>query len=499
VTQRTVSLILGGPGAGKTSHLIGREDQAGVIGKLLAEGAQPSDIAYVSFTRKAADEAATRAVAQLGCDRADLPHFRTLHSMAYHLLGVQAKSVMQRADYKEVATLLGVTFTGYHDPADGPASPSREGDLILQWLSYAAARQLELKAVWHQSGEIIEWALVKLFAETVAQYKRDTHKLDFSDMLTQALAARVTCPTSVAIIDEAQDLSTAQWALARSLFRPARLIYLAGDDDQAIHAWAGADVEQLFRLKAKPQVLPVSHRLPREVFELATTVAKRIRQRFPKAWEPAAHSGHVHHLAGLEHLDLRQPGTWLLLARNRCFTKDYVRLCREQGVPFATVEGPAIPAEHVRAIVVWERLRAGKRVPAADVREVARYIPRWSFGLEVGAYTLAELQAEHGLRAEGIWHDALERLPLADREYYMHCLRNGYRLQDPPPVHVGTIHSVKGGEDDHVVLRTDLTYRTQQGLEADPYNEARVFYVGVTRAKRHLYIIDAQEGAGYLI
>lgn len=499
MTTRSVSLILGGPGAGKTSHLIGRADQSGVIGELLAQGTRPEQIAYVSFTRKAADEAATRAMAKLGCDRGDLPHFRTLHSMAYRLTGTQQKDVMQRTDYREIASLLGVTFTGYHDPADGPANPSREGDLILQWLGYAKARQLDLKTVWQTSGEALEWQLVTLFADTVAQYKRDTGKVDFADMLDQCTASRVTCPATVAIIDEAQDLSTAQWALARSLFRPARQIYLAGDDLQAIHAWAGADVDQFLNIKAARQVLPVSHRLPREVFALATTVADRIQRKFPKAWEPASHSGHVHHIAGLDHLDLRQPGTWYLLARNRCFTADYVTLCREQGVPFATVEGPSVAPEHVRAIVVWERLRQGKRVPAQDVREVARFIPRWGFKLEHGSYTLEELRGEHGLPATGIWHDALERIPLADREYYMHCLRNGYRLQDSPPVFIGTIHSVKGGEADNVVLRTDLTYRTAQGLEADPDNEARVFYVGITRAKKHLYIVDSQEGEGYLI
>ena len=109
------------------------------------------------------------------------------------------------------------------------------------------------------------------------------------------------------------------------------------------------------------------------------------------------------------------------------------------------------------------------------------------------------LRDDHGLRVEGIWHDALTRIGLKDREFYMHCLRNGYRLQDRPLVYVGTIHSVKGGEADNVVLRTDMTYRTYLGLEEDPDNEHRVFYTGITRAKKNLFIVDAQESNGYLI
>jgi len=163
-----------------------------------------------------------------------------------------------------------------------------------------------------------------------------------------------------------------------------------------------------------------------------------------------------------------------------------------------------VAPEHVRAIVVWERLRAGRGVTVMDVSELARFIPRWSFNElamtnERGLHDMTSLREHAGLKAEGIWHDALARISLKDREYYMHCLRNGHRLQAPPQVHIGTIHSVKGGEADHVVLRTDLTYRTSLGLEADPDNEHRVFYVGATRARKHLYLVDPQEGQGYLI
>lgn len=495
--QRSVKLVLGGPGTGKTTHFIGNDSKKGVIGELLESGVKPSDIAYVSFTRKAADEAAERAANQFGLDHKDLPHFRTIHSMAYQRSGIQSGEVMQRRDYKEIAKMLGVTFTGYNDPSDGPAH--REGDLILQWIGYAKAREVSLRDIWRRSGEAVQWQLVKLFDETINQYKRDMGKIDFADMLDIVVRERLQCPARIAIIDEAQDLSTAQWNVARTLFRPANDIYLAGDDDQAIHAWAGADVDQLLAIKAERLVLPVSHRLPREVFDLSTHIASRIRKRFDKVWEPAEHRGNVFHVAGVESIDLRNGESWLLLARNRCFTEDYIQLCEEQGVPYSTRDGPAIQPEHVRGIILWERLRAGKAVPAEDIEEMAALIPRWTFKSQVGSFTLQQLKEDYGMPADGIWHDALGRIPARKREFYMHCLRNGYRLQDKPPAYIGTIHSVKGGEADNVVLKTDMTYRTYQGLEQDPDNEHRVFYVGATRAKKNLYIVDQQEQQGYII
>ena len=486
MTSRNVQLVLGGPGTGKTTHFVGRdadergEAMPGVIGKLLADGVQPHEIAYVSFTRKAAQEASGRAAARFGFDPQDLPYFRTIHSLAFRETGTRQGDIMQRSDYRHIADLLGVSFTGYVDPADGPALPSREGDLSLQWLDYSRARCIPLKEVWRRSGEAVEWSLVKLFADTVAAYKADTGKKDFADLLEDFTNSGWRAPVKVAIIDEAQDLSTAQWNAVRAAFAHVPTVYLGADDDQAVHAWAGADVEHLLRIRAERVVLPVSHRLPREVFALATSIAKRVSHRFPKDWQPADHSGAVHHLASPEPLHLTQGGSWMLLARNSCYLNDYERLCREQGVPYATNKGPSVDPDHVRAIVTWERLRQGKTVDSDNEAHALSYARGHQF-------------------VDAPWHDAMTRIKDTAVEYYRHCLRNGYRLQDAPPVHVGTIHSVKGAEADNVVLKTDMTYRTQQGLEQDPDNEHRVFYVGASRAKKNLFIIDPQEGGGYSV
>ena len=38
--------------------------------------------------------------------------------------------------------------------------------------------------------------------------------------------------------------------------------YIAGDDNQAINRWAGADVKRFLNIKGNLKVLPISHRLP---------------------------------------------------------------------------------------------------------------------------------------------------------------------------------------------------------------------------------------------
>ena len=61
-------------------------------------------------------------------------------------------------------------------------------------------------------------------------------------------------------------------------------------------------------------------------------------------------------------------------------------------------------------------------------------------------------------------------------------------LTEEPKVIVGTIHSVKGGQADTVIVFPDLSSLGEQQKEADPDSITRLFYVAMTRAKQRLYI-----------
>ena len=67
--------IYGPPGTGKTTTLLNR------VEKLIARGIKPRDMAYLSFTNKAVNEARNRAFKKfVGCTDDDLRNFRTIHS-----------------------------------------------------------------------------------------------------------------------------------------------------------------------------------------------------------------------------------------------------------------------------------------------------------------------------------------------------------------------------------------------------------------------------------
>ena len=73
--------IYGPPGTGKTTKLLN------IIEEAIADGVNPERIAFLSFTRKAAQEAIDRASLKFNLDQKHFPHFRTLHSLAFRWAG----------------------------------------------------------------------------------------------------------------------------------------------------------------------------------------------------------------------------------------------------------------------------------------------------------------------------------------------------------------------------------------------------------------------------
>lgn len=67
-------------------------------------------------------------------------------------------------------------------------------------------------------------------------------------------------------------------------------------------------------------------------------------------------------------------------------------------------------------------------------------------------------------------------------------------LEATPTIRLSTIHAAKGHEADQVVLLTDMTNRVIQSTEKNADDEVRVFYVGMTRSKNALDIVEGYNG-----
>jgi len=466
-----------------------------VMEEALDRGVPPGQVAFVSFTNAAADEARERAKQRFGLSDAELPYFRTLHSLCFREMNLQRGTVFGREHLEELAEVTGELAQPQSYDFEGPMA-GKSADPLLTLDSIARMTRRPLRQAWEenqQTGGDVDWHRLKRFTSAYERFRRDRGLVDFTDMLEMyANEAMPPTPVRVAIIDEAQDLTLLQWAVADAAFRDAEEVWAAGDDDQSIHRWAGAAEDHLLNLPYEREVLPLSYRLPRSVFELSREIVSRISRRYAKDTRSTDRPGRVEWVARPEEVDLSS-GTWLLLGRTRWKLARLEAEARGQGVLYRVKGEPSASPKHVRAIQAYERLRTGQRIDGEAATSALSAMGVRRDVKETATYTAAELGADF----TPIWHDALVRIPLDDREYYLACLRRGEKLTQEPRVRIETIHGAKGAEAENVLLDTEMTYRVKRGYDEEPDAEHRVWYVGVTRALDSLWLMQPRSVYGY--
>ena len=99
------------------------------------------------------------------------------------------------------------------------------------------------------------------------------------------------------------------------------------------------------------------------------------------------------------------------------------------------------------------------------------------------------------------WYEVFSKGNILERNYIRLMLSNKEKLNQGPRIKVSTIHAAKGGEADNVILVLDNANKIRQAVmrsitKSD--EEHRVWYVGTTRAKKNIYLLQAKiERKGY--
>jgi len=483
--------VFGPPGSGKTTYLLN------VVEKELADGIHPVHIGYFSFTRKAANEARDRAIAKFPTLNAktDFPFFRTLHSLAFRCMSVKADMIMQPEHYREFAAQVGIELS---ITSEDEVDVAKADNPILNEINLARIRGVDLRQHYNQSGLDIEWYHFEFVERSYRHYKRSKDLLDFTDLLEMAVVDHQLLPAlEVLIVDEAQDLSRLQWQMVEALAAKAKRVFLAGDDDQAVFTWAGADVKSFLSFTGIVTVLQQSYRVPSTVHALANRVVHRIRERQPKEWKARDFEGMVKTYYRIEDIDVTE-GQWLIMAATNYMLNPVHEWLKSQGVLFERSGVPSLNTQMIKAVVTWEALRRGENAAGVDIKNVYKYLGAehvsrghrtFKNGIETEFYTIKELQRDHGLTTEAIWHEAMSRIPDDKREYLIAVLRRKTKLSSVSRIKLSTIHGAKGGEADNVMLLMDLSPKFAKEYADNGDNIHRLFYVGITRAKQSLHLV----------
>jgi DNA helicase-2/ATP-dependent DNA helicase PcrA len=490
--------IFGPPGTGKTTTLLNMVDKA------MESGVSPSQIGFFAFTKKAAAEAKERAAKRFNLNpEKDLPYFRTIHSLAYRLMALKENQVMGADNFKELSQRIGFDLHSSASSDENMSFKATDHE-ILRLIHLAKTKKTELRSEYNHSNINFTWVEVKYVADAYENYKDAYGLMDFTDMLYKfSKEAEFILPKfKICFLDEAQDLSPLQWDIAHALDDKSEKMYCAGDDDQAIYRWAGADVDHFINLPGGAEVLEQSYRVPSAVHELAEKIASRIQHRFPKVYKPRQERGQVIRVPDLRGVDMSK-GTWLIMSQARHMLIPIEEELRNGGYLFERQSGGrSIPEKMSVAINSWESLRKGRAVHTKAAQCIYGYmtgngnrIKRGHKKINVEEDALLdmnELQKNHGLLAttDMIWHEAMDRIPSVDRAYITALLRRGEKFNAAPRIKLSTIHGTKGGEAENVIILTDLTAAAMDQPGDDLH---RVFYVGITRTLKNLYILEPED------
>ena len=529
------SLILAGPGTGKTTTLVGRYSE------LLNREFSPETILCCTFARKAADELKSRIKQASGIATSKLP-IGTFHSLANravkelaHLLGIEPptdvlKESLRRKiiteirdaneplckdlkfDQKRPSTIL-KSIDDFRErllsPDDALIEASESGDAVL--IAHA-----EIYSLYDQhltKHKLIDYPRMIQFAVRAFEADADGDK-SFISRYAHVL------------VDEFQDINFAQKKMLDGLLKGGGSLWVVGDDDQAIYGWRGSSLDYILNFDkyyTEPEVVALTqnYRSTPEIVEAANGLADHFLQRREKTLTAVStKSGEIHFLRAKDEeneatkivsllKDLKSEGfdynEIAVLARTNALPSDLVEELILEDIPVSLSDG----------VTVFDSLKARELLTACAIATTQTIDRTYNRKLGPKLFSFAKrLETEEGWerKVKALSTFMVNNLPTsisdgevetvaADLEECRNFLckfesaaaafkrLNAKADTSEPAVHVGTIHGAKGLEWDAVIILGCEDDKIPHSLCETPSEfeeERRLFYVGITRARHFL-------------
>jgi superfamily I DNA/RNA helicase len=485
------TIVLGPPGTGKTHTLLNKVDD-------YLKETDPDKVGYFAFTKKAANEAKERAMNKFNLGEDDLPYFRTLHSLAFRRLGINKENVMQRRHYEDLGQKINLPldYNDYDEEETGLFTTKSD---YLRIINLAKLRNITIDQQFNlgDHNQDVEYDKLNIIANELDRYKKEYNLIDFNDMILDFVKSDKSPKFDVVFIDEAQDLSRMQWDMVNHF--NTNDSFIAGDDDQAIFRWAGADVDSFITQTGKMLHLTQSMRIPRKVHDFAMKIIERVSNRIHKEWKPKTVEGSVRIYESFEDVDLSK-GEWMVLTRTRHMLEAIEDTLKTRGLYFENKFKKSFEKDIQDAAIDWHNLLKGQLLNSKQLDNIAKYMgpnhwhkKKMKGMVKESFYGIDQLIKDYGLQIKLDWFEAFNDCSTDRKEYIRAMRRNGESLKDNPRIQLSTIHSVKGGEKQNIVLLTDLTHNTNKAYEKNPDDENRLFYVGATRTKENLHVIQPKD------
>ena len=466
--------VVGPPGTGKTRRLLNE------VQRYVNKGTPLNKIGYFAFTRKAAGEARDRFLKiNTHLTKKDIKYFQTLHSLAFGKLGLKEENVMQDLNYKVIGETCGIQIKyAMYETNNWNGIFSSDSE-YLSMINLARVKQISVMDQLDLNEHLSKIERDKLDAieKEINNYKEIYGLIDFTDMIQKFWDWNRELNFDVIFVDEAQDLSLIQWTMINKIEKDTGCdVFVAGDDDQAIFGLAGADVDSFINYNAEEIPLKQSERVPSIIQKTALNVINRIQEnRIDKEYFPKSETGQILERYRLSDIDM-STDNWLILTRTKSLLKSVPTYLKKKGLFFESAQGNSVGKSLYEDIQYWSKLQ--KKIHLPDI-QVQRIKERIKGDMNISLH----------------WYDAFNKLTESQITYMRLLLLNNEDPTKDARIKISTIHGAKGGEATNVVLFLNETANTIKGAKkstAKQDEEYRVWYVGVTRSMKNLYLIKSQ-------
>lgn len=512
------------PGTGKTTSLV--KD----VQRSLDDGVPVSEICVSTFRRSMAAEIVERLSRRVNKKEAD--YIGTTHSICYHLLGLTRDRVVTEEHRKALCESMNLPYAAGL-PDDGNVETPL-GNLLFSVREYCNHTLRDPRDDWTtvpllgSDRSRLSDGLVRRFNDAYEEMKRYDGLYDYDDMLLHCLQAQLAPPAQVLVEDEFQDKTPLQVRLYEMWREQAAQVYIGGDVFQALYQYAGAQPElfqnELDAAESK-KVLETCHRFGPDLWESSVRVLESAGYAVPRV-NPVGFT-EVERLsfnAFAQRALAIKEGTVLYLTRTNYIGRTVVapELVRA-GIPYSikgSVGWPQSLVDLGNAVVrirrafrqtehmglgslnfslAWPQARAlADALPAecfsVPKRQVVNHIEMGARGWletkitpEFKRVLTAQTPYDHMLRgAFGSTPTAIEENRQKIVRYWSQFGERDIAVKGE----ISTIHAAKGREADYVFLFLQTSPRIDMNSPEVRRDEARTWFVAMTRCKRKLYLVD---------
>lgn len=506
------------PGTGKTTTLLQ------VMERELESGVPIDEIAVTTYRKLMAEEFLDRAEETVG-EEPDDHLIRTTHAICYRLLDLESEQVCDDHKRAKFCDDFGVEFNpAVRRPGTKRSAPL--GNELFTVIDYSRNTLRDPTEAYRfcptlsqdgrqKIGQSRGGILARFYDEYEA-WKDESGLYDFTDMLAEVADRGLTPDTTVLIEDEFQDKSPLQIRVYNEWSSDTPRVYLAGDSYQSIYAFQGTSpryMEKALDISRRDVTLDTSYRFGQSCWHYATGILESAGYEVPDI-DPVGETdvkeiqfGEYPRRAA-EHNDEEA----YHLVRANYQKREIGDALIDAGVIFNGSGGYGWTPDMRLTYNAVSKLRSElesrgpvdwDRIEPFEEEQLAQTLPASSLSARRGHVVHDVVSASSSIHrfidADAVRADLLNGNPMRAiiSDHFDHAkekklLAQTWADRQGEPIEeikhtLSTIHGSKGQEATHVFLH-DLTTPNTKPPAADQ-GEARVYFVGATRAEEHLWIV----------